>query len=96
MKHCPIYVDEKRDCVVCKKRDGVTRQVYSLCSAPQCQGKHMHITIVRNCFQVFHTREFHDTSDLTTASLATMGVCFWFVFCMNIFIDLIMTIMIRY
>ena len=34
VEHCPIYVDEKRNCVVCKKRDGVRRQVYSLCSAP--------------------------------------------------------------
>ncbi|XP_015754845.1 PREDICTED: piggyBac transposable element-derived protein 4-like [Acropora digitifera] len=61
VEHCPIYVDEKRDCVVCRKRDGVRRQVYSMCSAPQCQGKHMHITKEKNCFQVFHTREFHGT-----------------------------------
>ena len=64
VEHCPIFVDVKRDCVVCRKRDGVRRQVYSLCSAPQCQGKHMHITKDKNCFQVFHTREFHDTQRL--------------------------------
>ena len=61
VEHCPVYVDERGDCVVCRKRDGVPRQVYSMCSAPHCQGKHMHITKEKNCFQVLHTREFHDT-----------------------------------
>ena len=61
VEHCPVFVDERRDCVVCKKRDGVRRLVFSMCSAPQCQGKHMHVNKERNCFQVFHTREFHDT-----------------------------------
>ena len=47
VEHCPIYVDEKRDCVVCRKRDGVRRQVYSMCSAPQCQGtvSYTHLTL---------------------------------------------------
>ena len=63
MEHCPVFVDVKR-VRECKKRDGVKRQVYSLCSAHQCQGKHMLIAKEKNCFQVFHTR------DLITASLA--------------------------
>ena len=30
-----------------------------LCPAPQCQGKHMHVTKARNCFHIFHSREYH-------------------------------------
>ena len=59
VQHCPVFVDDRRDCVVCKKRDGVRRLVFSTCSAPQCEGKYMHVTKERNCFQVFHTRQFH-------------------------------------
>ena len=59
MQHCLVFVDDRRDCVVCKKRDGVRRLVFSTCSAPQCEGKYMHVTKERNCFQVFPTRQFH-------------------------------------
>ncbi|KAK2557989.1 hypothetical protein P5673_019557 [Acropora cervicornis] len=40
VQHCPAFVDDRRDCVVCKKRDGVRRPVFSTCSAPQCEGKY--------------------------------------------------------
>lgn len=61
VEHSPIFLDEKKDCVVCAKREKVRKRVYTSCSAPQCRGKHMHFTKDNNCWQIFHSREFHDT-----------------------------------
>ena len=58
--HCPIYLGVKKQCVVCVREGRGRFFVYSSCSAPQCQGLHMHITKERNCYQVFHTRDFHN------------------------------------
>ena len=58
-QHMPVYCDIKRNCVVCYKQGRGQRKVYSYCSAPQCEGKHMHITKELNCFKVFHSREYH-------------------------------------
>jgi len=58
--HMPVFTEEKKNCVVCYKESKVQRQVYSTCSAPMCRGKHMHVTKERNCFQVFHSREYHN------------------------------------
>ena len=57
--HVPIFSEVKKACVVCYKQEKVQRKVYSYCAAPPCQGKHMHVTKERNCFQVFHTKEYH-------------------------------------
>ena len=57
--HCPIYLEVKKQCVVCLKEGRGRKLVYSSCSAPQCAGLHMHITKERNCYQVFHSRQFH-------------------------------------
>ena len=58
-QHMPVYSDVKRNCVVCYKQGRGQRKVYSHCSAPQCEGKHMHITKELNCFQEFHSKEYH-------------------------------------
>lgn len=57
--HMPVFTDGKKNCVVCYKQNKIQRQVYSTCSAPMCKGKHMHVTKEKNCFQVFHSREYH-------------------------------------
>lgn len=57
--HIPIFVEGKKNCVVYYKNEQMQRQVYSTCSAPSCEGKHMHVTKDRNCFQIFHSREYH-------------------------------------
>ena len=57
--HVPCISEQKKSCVVCYKQEKVQRKVYSYCASPQCQGKHMHVTKERNCFDVFHSREYH-------------------------------------
>ena len=57
--HVPLFAEQKRNCVVCYKQEKAERKVYSYCAAPQCQGKHMHVTRERNCFHIFHSREYH-------------------------------------
>ena len=57
--HVPVYGERKRSCVVCCRLERKQRKVYSYCSAPECEGKYMHITKERNCFEIFHTREYH-------------------------------------
>lgn len=57
--HMPVFTDERKNCVVCYKTRKLQRQVYSTCSAPMCKGKYMHVTKEKNCFQVFHSREYH-------------------------------------
>ena len=57
--HIPIFSEVQRRCVVCKKQGRGEFKVRSYCSAPQCEGKYMHLTTGRNCFAEFHTREYH-------------------------------------
>jgi len=59
--HMPEFIDMKRNCVVCYKQGRGQLKVFSRCSAPQCQEKHMHVTKERNCFKEFHSREYHYT-----------------------------------
>ena len=58
-QHLPLFSEERKSCVVCYKQDKVQRKVHSYCAAPQCQGKYMHVTLDRNCFQIFHSKEYH-------------------------------------
>ena len=58
-QHMPVFSDVRRNCVVCYKQGRGEKKVYSHCSAIQCQGKHMHVTREHNCFQEFHSREYH-------------------------------------
>ena len=58
--HIPVITDKGRNCVVCYKQSRRELKVKSKCSAPQCGGKHMHITQEKNCFMQFHSREYHN------------------------------------
>ena len=59
-QHIPHVAEQRGHCVVCYKQDKVQRKVYTYCSAPQCQGKFMHVaTRDRNCFEIFHSEEYH-------------------------------------
>ena len=53
------FSEMKKNCVVSYKRKKAERKVYSYCAAPQCKGEHMHVTKERNCFDIFHSREYH-------------------------------------
>ena len=55
----PRFSEQRKSCVVCYKQEKAQRKVYSYCATPQCQVKHMHVTRERNCFDIFHTREYH-------------------------------------
>ena len=57
--HIPVFSDKRRSCVVCSKRERRQLKVTSYCSAPQCEGRFMHVTKGRNCFKEFHSREYH-------------------------------------
>ena len=59
-EHIPRASNTRRNCVVCYKQDKVERKTNNYCSAPQCEGKHMHITQERNCFGIFHSKEYHN------------------------------------
>jgi len=58
-QHMPVFSDSRKNCVVCYKQGRGERKVFSHCSAPQCGGKHMHVTREHNCFAEFHSREYH-------------------------------------
>ena len=57
-QHLPLISEKKRNCVVCYKQEKVERKISTYCGAPQCRGKHMHITRERNCFKIFHSKEY--------------------------------------
>ena len=56
--HCPVILDLRKQCVVCLSEERGRFMVHSSCSAPQCEGLHMHMTRERNCYHVFHSRLF--------------------------------------
>ena len=59
-EHIPVFsTTMRRNCVVCSKKDGSKLRVASSCSAPQCEGKYMHVTTEKNCFAEFHTEAYH-------------------------------------
>ena len=58
LAHCPIFTNVRRQCVVCLREGRGHLLVFSSCSARQCQGLHMLFTNERNCYQVFHSRQF--------------------------------------
>ena len=58
--HIPVFVEERKNCVVCYKQGRGQLRVQSKCSAEQCGGKHMHVTKDKNCFLEFHSREYHN------------------------------------
>ena len=58
-EHIPVQGEHKRNCVVCYKEGRGEVEVQTYCSAPQCEGKYMHVAKQRNCFPVFHSAEYH-------------------------------------
>jgi len=59
--HLPVFSETlRRNCVVCYDRDTSELRVSTYCSAPQCEGKFMHLTSKLNCFSEFHSREYHN------------------------------------
>ena len=58
-EHIPVQGEHKRNCVVCYKEGRGEVEVQTYCSAPQCEGKYMHVAKQRNCFAVFHSAEYH-------------------------------------
>ena len=59
--HIPVFSDVRRNCVVCYKQGRGQLRVFSYCRAPQCEGKYMHVTMDKNCFVEFHSREYHSS-----------------------------------
>ena len=57
--HVLCFSEQKKNCVVCYTQEKAETKVYSHGTAPQCQGKHMHVTEEQNCFDIFHSREYH-------------------------------------
>lgn len=45
--------------VLCATQEKAHRKVSSYCTPPQCQGKHIHVTKKRNCFDISYCREYH-------------------------------------
>ena len=58
-EHIPVQAEHRRNCVVCYKEGRGEVKVQTYCSAPQCEGKYMHVAKQRNCFAVFHSAEYH-------------------------------------
>ncbi|KAL9952183.1 hypothetical protein ACROYT_G039398 [Oculina patagonica] len=56
-EHIPAFAEERKMCVVCWKREKKNFKVHTCCKAPQCK-RHMHITREKNCFEVFHSKDF--------------------------------------
>ena len=56
-EHIPMLGVERRNCVVCWKRDKKQLKVQSYCSAPQCN-RYMHITSDKDCFKLFHSPDY--------------------------------------
>ena len=58
-EHMPCFSETRRNCVVCYKLEKVERKTFGNCEAPLCEGKYMHISKERNCFKIFHSKEYH-------------------------------------
>ena len=57
--HMPcVSRDTRKSCYVCYHQGRGQLRISTYCSAPQC-GKYLHITSDRNCFQEWHSREYH-------------------------------------
>ncbi|XP_015774860.1 PREDICTED: piggyBac transposable element-derived protein 3-like [Acropora digitifera] len=58
-EHIPVQGEHRRNCVVCYREGRGEVKVQTYCSAPQCEGRYMHVAKQRNCFAVFHSAEYH-------------------------------------
>lgn len=55
-----FFFNVKKDCACTKRKIG-RKRVFTSGSEPQCQVKHTNFTLHINCWQIFHSRMFHDT-----------------------------------
>ena len=59
-EHMPAFSEERKMCVVCWKREKKNLRVNTYCKAPQCN-RYMHIaTNDKNCFELFHSLDYHN------------------------------------
>ena len=65
--HIPKVADVRRMCKVCYKAGRGQCKVSTYCSAPQCQN-FLHISKFKNCFEVWHSKEYHQQESRATAS----------------------------
>lgn len=56
-EHIPQVSETKRNCRVCYDTSKQALKVVTKCGAPQCQ-VYLHITQDRNCFQVWHSKQY--------------------------------------
>ena len=48
---------ERRNCVVCRKRERKQFKVQTYCKAPQCK-QYMYVANDKNCFELFHSPDY--------------------------------------
>jgi hypothetical protein len=56
--HMPKTAEKRKHCVVCYQKGLGQRFVYTYCSAPQCNNKHMHVGAKFDCFEVWHSSNY--------------------------------------
>ena len=56
-EHIPVRGAERRNCVVCWKKNKKELKVQTYCSAPQCN-KYMHVASDKDCFKFFHSPDY--------------------------------------
>jgi hypothetical protein len=56
--HMPKTAEKRKHCVVCYAKGLGQRFVYTYCSAPQCNNKHMHVGAKFDCFEVWHSSDY--------------------------------------
>ncbi|KAL9978044.1 hypothetical protein ACROYT_G015521 [Oculina patagonica] len=56
--HIPRMSGTKRNCKVCYATTGKEMKVRTFCSAEQCKDAPLHITQDKNCFEIWHSKDY--------------------------------------
>ena len=56
-EHVPVLGEERRNCVVCWKKEKKSYKVQTYCKAPQCN-RYMHVSSEKKCFELFHSPDY--------------------------------------
>ncbi|XP_029183653.1 piggyBac transposable element-derived protein 4-like isoform X3 [Acropora millepora] len=56
-EHIPVLGEERRNCVVCWKKEKKSYKVQTYCKAPQCN-RYMHVASDKKCFELFHSPDY--------------------------------------
>ncbi|XP_015774285.1 PREDICTED: piggyBac transposable element-derived protein 4-like [Acropora digitifera] len=56
-EHIPVLGEERKNCVVCWKREKKQLRVQTYCKAPQCN-RYMHVANDKKCFELFHSPDY--------------------------------------